>query len=115
MYEFIESKLAEYPIEMKCRVLGVTKQGYYQWKKAKDKPYKYAGLLAMIKAILAEHPENADNYGANRVLLRLKQPKYGWAGSYSTVYRVMKATGLLQKKKRAPKGLTKADSEAQKM
>jgi transposase InsO family protein len=68
----------------------------------------------MIKQILAEHPENADNYGANRVYLRLTQPKYGWTGSYSTVYRVMKASGLLQKKKRKPKGLTTPDSKAEK-
>jgi transposase InsO family protein len=66
----------------------------------------------MIKKILAEHPENADNYGVNRVYLRLTQPEYGWGGSYSTVYRVMKANGLLQKKKRSPKGLTTPDSGA---
>jgi transposase InsO family protein len=90
----------------------VTKQGYYQWKKSSDKPYKYTVLLALIKKILGEHPENADNYGANRVYLRLKQPEYDWVGSYSTVYRVMKANGLLQKKKRKPKGLTSPDSEA---
>ena len=68
----------------------------------------------MIQAILAEHPENAGNYGANRVYLRLKQPEYDWHGSYSTVYRVMKANGLLQKKKRSPKGLTVPDAEADK-
>jgi len=79
-----------------------------------DKPYKYAALLAMIKAVLEEEPENSENYGARRVYLRLAQESYSYKGSYSTVYRVMKANGLLQKKKRNPNSLTKEDREAQK-
>jgi len=68
----------------------------------------------MIIKVLAEDPENKANYGARRVHLRLTQPEYGYTGSYSTVYRVMKANGLLQKKKRTPKGITREDFEAQK-
>lgn len=79
-----------------------------------DKPYKYADLLAKIHKVMAEDSENKSNYGARRVYLRLTQPEYNYQGSYSTVYRVMKANGLLQKKKRNPKGLTKEDYAAQK-
>ena len=68
----------------------------------------------MILAVLDEDPENMANYGARRVYLRLKQPDYGYAGGYSTVYRVMKANGLLKKRKRGPNSLTKEDREAQK-
>jgi len=103
-----------YTITEKCHVLNVTKQGYYQWLRSKDKPYKYAGLLAMIMKVLAEDPENEGNYGARRVFLRLKQPEYGYTGSYSTIYRVMRANSLLQKKKRNPNSLTKEDKAAQK-
>jgi transposase InsO family protein len=68
----------------------------------------------MIQKVLAEDSENKANYGARRVYLRLTQPEYGYTGSYSTVYRVMKANGLLQKRKRKPNGLTKEDYAAQK-
>jgi transposase InsO family protein len=72
----------------------------------------------MIKEALNEDPENEGNYGARRVYLRLKQigtdKDYGYEGSYGAVYRVMKANGLLLKKKRTPNGLTKADILAQK-
>ena len=68
----------------------------------------------MILEVLAENPKNKSNYGARRVFLRLKQPEYDYKGSYSTVYRVMKANSLLQKKKRTPNGLTKEDYTAQK-
>ena len=103
-----------YTVTEKCRVLRVTKQGYYQWLRCKDKPCKYAGLLAMILKVLAEHPENKENYGARRVFIRLKQLEYNYPGSYSTVYRVMKSNGLLQRKKRTPNSLTKEDYAAQK-
>jgi transposase InsO family protein len=79
-----------------------------------DKPYKNAALLAMILAVLNEEPENKQNYGARRVYLGLRQQDNPYTGSYSTVYRVMKANGLLQKKKRNPNSLTKEDREAQK-
>ena len=94
--------------------MNVTKQGYYKWLRSLNKPYKYAVLLAMINDVLAEDPENKENYGARRVFLRLGHEEYGYTGSYSTVYRVMKANDLLQKKKRASKGLTKEDQMAQK-
>jgi transposase InsO family protein len=68
----------------------------------------------MIHEVLAEDPENRENYGARRIFLRLKQQEYDYTGSYSTVYRVMKANNLLQKKKRMPNSLTKEDYEAQK-
>jgi transposase InsO family protein len=68
----------------------------------------------MILKVLAEDTENKANYGARRVYLRLTQPEYGYCGSYSTVYRVMKANGLLQKKKHKPNGLTKENYTAQK-
>ena len=114
MYAFIHEQLPEYSVTEKCSALEVTKQGYYQWRKLLGKPYKYAALLAMIKAVFDEDPENEGNYGARRVYLRLTQDDYQYRGSYSTVYRVMKANGLLKKKKRNPNSLTVEDREAQK-
>jgi len=106
--------MPEYSVIEKCRVLNVTKQGYYQWLRSLDKPYKYTALLAEILKVLAEEPENKESYGARRVFIQLQQPEYSYRGSYSTVYRVMKANSLLQKKRRRPNSLTKEDYAAQK-
>ena len=106
--------MLEYSVTEKCLALGVAKQGYYRWLRTLGKPYKYAGLLAKIHKVMAEDPENKSNYGARRVYLRLTQPEYNYKGSYSTIYRVMKSNGLLQKKRRNPNRLTKEDYEAQK-
>jgi len=95
-----------------CRELGVSKGGYYKWLKAKDKPYKHAGLLAKIKEILEEDKENSE-YGVARMYQALKY-KYNIKESQSTVGRVMRENNLTHKKKRNPLSLTKADKAAQK-
>lgn len=94
--------------------MQVTKQGYYRWLHDRDKPYKHTALLADIRKVLAEHKENKENYGVQRVWLRLNQPDYGYKISYCTVYRVMKENRLLQKKKRRNNSITQEDYEAQK-
>ena len=93
-------------------MLAVSRQGYYKWLKNKDKPYKYAHLLALMKTILSEDEEN-ENYGIVRMHEKLKLD-YKIKESRSTIYRVMKENGLIHKKKRNPQGLTKADKAAQK-
>ena len=91
-----------------CRIFDVTRQGYYEYVKSLDKPCKHAPLLAMIKAVIKEDEFN-DKYGRKRLTpaLNLKGIKV----SESTVYRVCRKFGIL-KRKRKPKGLTKADKAA---
>lgn len=95
-----------------CRFLSVSAQGYRKWVKRKDLPYKHAVLLAQIQEIIREDVEN-ENYGIRRMYEALKL-RYGFKQSQSLVARVMRDNGLVQKKPKTPKGLTKADKQAQK-
>jgi len=96
-----------------CEVLDVTRQGFNKWLKSKDKPHKHEALLALIKQVLGEDGENHINYGTRRIYLALIN-KYDYQGSYSTVCRVCRDNDITLPKKRKSRGLTKADSEAQK-
>lgn len=100
----------QYNISELCRLLKVSRQGYYRYLAGKEQPPKHAGLLAAIQAILDEDEENA-GYGRKRMIdaLRLK----GRTESDSTIYRVLRGHGLLQRP-RSPKGLTVADKQAHK-
>lgn len=93
-----------------CRLMKVSRQGYYRYLESKQRPDKHAELLAEIQAILDEDEENV-NYGRKRMIdaLRLK----GRTESDSTIYRVLRGHGLLQKP-RMPRGLTVADKAAHK-
>jgi transposase InsO family protein len=96
-----------------CRVLGVTRQGYGKWKKAQGKPYKHEALLALIKQVLAEDDENAENYGVQRIFLALRN-NHGRIESYPTICRICRENGLTLPKKKKANSLTVADKEAQK-
>jgi len=112
--KYIEMRCQEgkWSVTALCRVLQVSESGYYKYLRTKSKPYKYADLLKQIHELLKEDLENA-NYGVNRLYTYLKNHK-NYGGSYSTIYRICKEANLMIRRKRRPKGITKADSEAQK-
>ena len=106
----IKGKIAFY-----CRMLGVSRQGFYKYLANKDRPWKYQGLAEAMKEICSEDECN-DTYGRIRMYqaLLLKQPEGIHIPGERTVYRVMDQIGLSHRPKRKPNGITKADREAMK-
>ena len=98
-----------------CRVLHVSRQGFYQYPANKDRPWKYQPLADAMMEILAEDNCN-DTYGRIRMYqaFMLKQPENVDIPSERTVYRVMKDIGISHHPRRKPNGITKADREARK-
>ena len=110
-FEYIKDHAGKSEIALYCRVFGVSPQGYKKYLDNLDKPYKYAQLLADIRAILAEDEFNK-NYGKRRMFEKL-QLDYDCLYCYNTVAKVMAENGLMHKPNKS-KGLTKADKQAQK-
>ena len=102
-------------ISFYCRMLGISRQGFYKYLANKDRPWKYQDLADAMKEIISEDECN-DTYGRIRMYqaLLLKQPEGVHIPSERTVYRVMDQIGLSHRPKRKPNGLTKADREAMK-
>lgn len=102
-------------ISFYCRMLKVTRQGFYKYLAGKDRPWKYQDLADAMRAIAAEDECN-DAYGRIRMYqaLLLKQPEGLRIPGERTVYRVMEEIGLSHRPKRKPNGITKADREAHK-
>ena len=102
-------------ISFYCRMLGVSRQGFYKYLVNKDRPWKYQDLADAMKEIASEDEYN-DTYGRLRMYqaLCLKQPEGVSIPSERTVYRVMEQIGLSHRLKRKPNGITKADREAMK-
>jgi putative transposase len=77
-------------ISFYCRMLKVTRQGFYNYLANKDHPWKYQGLADAMRAIVAEDECN-DTYGRIRMYqaLLLKQPGGVRIPAVWTVYRVM--------------------------
>lgn len=53
-------------LAMYCRVLNVSRQGFYKYLKNRDKPWKYQPLANAMMEILAEDECN-DTYGRKRM------------------------------------------------
>ena len=106
----VKGKLSFY-----CRVLRVTRQGFYQYLTNKDRPWKYQALANAMREIVSEDEYN-DTYGRMRMhqALMLKQPEGIHIPGERTVYRVMEKIGLSHRPQRKPNGITKTDRELQK-
>lgn len=100
-----------------CKALEVSRQGFYEYLKNKNKPWKYEELAAKMIEIREEDEYN-DTYGRVRMreALLLKKEKTGLdieIPEERTIYRIMQKIGISHRP-RKPKGLTRADKEAQK-
>ena len=109
--EFITNWKHRWSICLLCRVLKVSESGYHKHVRSRSRTYRHAHLLAQIYELLREDEENS-NYGVRRIHQGLTLNK-GCNVSYSTVLRICKENALMIRQKPKPKGLTKADSEAQ--
>lgn len=102
-------------ISFYCRVLHVSRQGFYQYFANKERPWKYQSLVDTMKEILEEDECN-DTYGRIRMYqaLILRQPENVDIPSERTIYRVMEEIGISHHPRRKQNGITKADREAHK-
>ena len=98
-----------------CKLLHVSRQGFYKYLEVQTRPWKYQDLADAMLEILAEDECN-DTYGRIRMYqaLRLKQPQGVQIPSERTVYRIMEELGISHTPRRKPNGITRADKETRK-
>lgn len=80
-----------YPVDLMCRILAVSRSGYYAWSNRQESKHAHrdAELTAKIVAIDAEH---GHRYGVDRIHAQLA--KNGQATSQRRVRRLARAAGL---------------------
>ncbi len=91
IFSLIDAERASYPVAMLCRMLGVSKSGYYAWR---DRPpsrrtRRDALLTEKIREI---HSSSRETYGYPRVHAELRS--LGIGCGRRRVARLMKAAGL---------------------
>lgn len=98
-----------------CRMLDVSRQGFYGYLKASKQPWKYQEIADAMREIRAEDACN-DTYGRVRMRQALKQrlPEGALIPCENTVHKIMNAVGISHTKKHKPNGLTKAERNARK-
>ncbi len=90
-YKLIEAEKTSFPIQFMCRMLGVSRSGYYGWRDRppSDRDRADAALTQRIREI---HRRSRQTYGSPRIHAKLKA--LGTRCSGKRVERLMRKAGL---------------------
>jgi putative transposase len=112
---FIASQRAEHavPHAKCCAILGVSESWFYKWRDRQPTPrqLRQKALDAEVKAIFAESGGTPGTYGSPRIFADLIEA--GWKVSEKTVADSMARQGLVARRKRRFRSLTRPDKAAQ--
>jgi putative transposase len=91
-FRFVEEEAAQFPVSLLCRVLGVTRQGFYAWKRWPPSRRELADreLGALIRDV---HAQTEGIYGAPRIHAELRL-EHGVRVGKKRVARLMRQLGL---------------------
>ena len=103
-FQFIEHHRNEFPITRMCKVLEVSRSGYYAWRGRPPSERERANQ-ALYKQIKAVYEENHEVYGSPRIYRVLK--KQGVTCSENRVARLMRLRGLQARQAKAYRTTTR--------
>ena len=90
-YGFIDAEKAIWPVRITCRVLEVSRSGYYAWRRCK--PSKRAEQNARLTTeIRGFHAASRETYGSPRIHLDLMEA--GWKVGRKRVEHLMRSEGI---------------------
>lgn len=95
-FAFIAQQVA-FPVGPVCRVLGVTRSGYYAWKK-RPKPAREKADAQLAASVASVHERSRKTYGSPRVHAELRAR--GVRVGRKRVERLMRENGLQGRRKR---------------
>lgn len=105
-FAFIHAEKASFPVAALCRLLGVTRQGYYAY--ASRRPSKRQKQdEALQQRVQQVHAESRGTYGSPRVLATLKER--GESASKRRVERALRSLGLRGRAPRRWRSTTRAN------
>lgn len=96
---------------MACRLLGVSRSGYYEWKDRPTAPRDQENEL-LLKHIRQIHKESRETYGSPRIHAELTMG-LGWPVNVTRVARLMRAAGVQGLYRRRRPGRTVRDPHAE--
>ena len=96
-FAFIQQHAEEFPVDVMCEVLEVSRSGYYAWR---NRPPSAAAQrrAQLVERIAAVHVGSRQVYGSPRVCAELRSQ--GVACSENTVARLMRQRGIRSKMRR---------------
>jgi transposase InsO family protein len=94
---FIQENVADFPVQVLCEVLGVSRSGYYAWTRRAESA-RVAADRALSAEIQAAHQASRGRYGSPRVHAELRAR--GRRVGRKRVARLMRGMGLAARQRR---------------
>jgi putative transposase len=91
-YQLVEAEKAEHRISRLCRVLGVTRQGFYAWRR-RGPSLRQLGDARLARLIVTIYDGSLQTYGAPRIQLELAD-EHGVHVGRKRVARLMRQLGV---------------------
>lgn len=91
MYRFVESQQRDYPIELVCQTLKVSRSAWYAWRKGDTYQIK-PNEQQLEEQVIAVFKEHRRRYGARRLVIELHSR--GIEVGYHKIRGIMKKYGL---------------------
>ena len=111
-YRLIDENTAHHDVSLMARLLGVSRQGYYAWKR-RGPSRRETQDAALTEKIKAHHERSHGTYGAPRIQADLRETD-GLPVGRRRVARLMRAAGLVGVHRRTGRAsLTRQDRQAQ--
>jgi putative transposase len=105
-FRLIDAERANYPVAVLCRMLGVSKSGYYAWRSRPPSPRIQQDAL-LTKKIREIHSRSRQTYGYPRVHAELRA--LGVRCGRRRVARLMRVAGLRGCMRGKKRGTTRRD------
>jgi putative transposase len=91
-FRFVEEEAAQFPVSQLCRVVAVSRQGFYAWKRREPSRRELADA-ALSERIRRVHGDSEGIYGAPRIHAELRL-EHGIRVGRKRVARLMRLLGL---------------------
>jgi len=91
VFAFIEAEKEHFPVATLCRLLGISRSGYYAWRKRPPSARAHANQ-ELTRHIRAVHEASRGTYGAPRIRAELRER--GVVCSRKRVARLLRLAGL---------------------
>ncbi len=95
-FSFVHAEKACFPVATLCRVLGVSRQGYYAFAAREPSPRERSDA-ALQQRVREVHAESRGTYGSPRILHALRSS--GFSVGKRRVERTMRSLGLAARQK----------------
>jgi transposase InsO family protein len=107
-FRFISAHRGVHGVKRLCRVLAVSRSGFYRWAAAEpDRRQRAAAEETLAARIAAVHDDSGNTYGSPRVVIELRE--HGMRVNRKRVERIMRERGVVGRHLRRRKRTTVAD------